>query len=426
LSHARASALLSHAMGRLVCCSLLACSAFMVVMSFIIISRTDMWLHWIPETKLKAAWLGMTKLDMAGETNLGDFDWPIRNLSDADRVAFHRDGFLFIRNAFPPKPLEDIFGYAEEHKFTDDAVSAVSSWTGGAWLRSNLARDFWHHSPAARYASRIMHDEPIRMRGDFITGLEYGDAGHCWHGDANPASDLTMSQAGLSVWIPLTPVVQNVSGGSLVTANRSLLPARCLLDEKPRQVPEDCYPLVEQAGVSYDYDIGDALLFGGTTWHRTQPVHKYSAGRWTLVGRLASHYDSIECKPFPCDVDKFENSSDLPFWCMPMLFPQQLPDEYRGNLCFKKTAQHEHELKDAFLEMILGPVGKWYTRPRRLMIWQQFFKWVFVRGWLSRKLWPQWKRCLFGGSPNAHFKGLSQNPRQGRYGMEGTHDELEY
>mmetsp|Transcript_103020 Transcript_103020/g.276777 ORF Transcript_103020/g.276777 Transcript_103020/m.276777 type:complete len:410 (-) Transcript_103020:267-1496(-) len=409
-------------MGRLACCSILACSALTAVMSFII-SRTSIWLYWIPETKLRAAWLGMKKLDMPGEAYLQDFDWRIRNLSEADRAAFHRDGFLFIRNAFPPKPLEDILGYAQEQHFTDDGVSAVSSWAGDVWLRSNLARDFWHHSPAARYASRIMHDEPIRMRGDFITGLEYGDAGHCWHGDANPASDLTMSQAGLSVWIPLTPVVQNVSGGSLVTANRSLLPARCLLDAKPHQVPEDCYPLVDQAGVSYDYDIGDALLFGETTWHRTQPVYKSSAGRWTWVGRMVPHYDALACGPRPCDLDKLENSSDLSFWCAPMLFPQQFPDEYLDVLRHKKSLSHEHELMEAFLKMILG---KWYTSPSRLKSWESFFKWVFARGWLSRKLWPQWKRCLFGGSPNAHFKGLSQNSRHGRYGVEGTHDELEY
>eukprot|EP00445_Apocalathium_hangoei_P028185 CAMPEP_0203936714 /NCGR_PEP_ID=MMETSP0359-20131031/74151_1 /ASSEMBLY_ACC=CAM_ASM_000338 /TAXON_ID=268821 /ORGANISM="Scrippsiella Hangoei, Strain SHTV-5" /LENGTH=371 /DNA_ID=CAMNT_0050866709 /DNA_START=210 /DNA_END=1322 /DNA_ORIENTATION=+ len=290
---------------------------------------------------------------MPGEAYLRDFDWRIRNLSEADRAAFHRDGFLFIRNAFPPKPLEDILGYAQEQHFTDDGVSAVSSWAGDVWLRSNLARDFWLHSPAGQYASRILHDQAIRMRNDFITGLGYGDAGHCWHGDLLPGAPSTR-QAGLSVWIPLTPVVQNLSGGSLVTANQSLLPARCLLDAKPHQVPEDCYPLVDQAGVSYDYDIGDALLFGETTWHRTQPVYKSSAGRWTWVGRMVPHYDALACGPRPCDVDQLENSSDLSFWCAPMLFPQQFPDEYQDVLRHKKSLSHEHELMEVFLKMILG------------------------------------------------------------------------
>jgi len=334
-------------------------------------------------------------------TYLASLEWPARSLTEEDVSAFRRDGFLKMEQAFPAGTLEDILHTARRTHRIDDAGYALSWWWQNPFSALNLVRDFWYYSPASRYAAQVLNSTTVHMGNDFVSRVAHGDVGHCWHHDSYPHfAQATNSSPGLSIWIPLTPVRQSIHGGSMAVTNMSLLPPECGKNSNFK-VPAHCWDLVDAAGVAYDFEVGDALLLGSQTFHRTVPVSDPKAERWTIAARLLSG-QARYATPGSCNIHESwdeDQAYETGTSCQPRLYPSPDPAQMQTWSRFSTASTVTKSLFVRPLSQEAGVAWGW-------------IKFTVIQGWLYRALWPEHKKCIFAKS---HFVGVNQDPAAGRF-----------
>ena len=219
-------------------------------------------------------------------------------MSPAQLAQFDRDGVIIVRGLLSGRELRNAQRSASRMLYRHERPSPIyRSISFQGWRKDRGLRRFALDSEVPKIAAQLMglrRDQPMRVLQDALFALEQGDQSCGWHTDDKffwPCSDNTKvgdRQAGVNVWVTLSPL-RAVDGGGLAVAPGSHAAPwreaarRAITGTGSAGVPRTCE--LAALGPSYsarcdaawrdvtafDMEPGDALIHTRYAFHRGVP-----------------------------------------------------------------------------------------------------------------------------------------------------------
>lgn len=305
---------------------------------------------------------------------------PVRLQPDGAEIkrAFDRDGYVLLRGAVAPEVVQELRrAIPARSTVVFSPLELLINWMLGAktsqdsiWAAHEAFGRFWFDSTVGAALARVMGAADIRLLTDFVVEVSVGVDPVIfgrWHRDTTSFDVLHDDAQGYSVWIPVYPIDVKHHGGSLYVVNTSKLTETCRAGGSSRSRPPghgadlhadapsaftearldgldfspECQAELEAAETAYDFAIGDALVFGKRTIHRTQRLTAAFANRTTravLIGRFfdgsktkyrrAPHGNGPPQRKNSCPgLQALEPGQLLRTACAPQVWPASIPAE---------------------------------------------------------------------------------------------------
>ena len=240
--------------------------------------------------------------------------WTESELADS-RDALFKNGFIHIKNFLSKSYLQDLalaVDWVEQHPspFRIDKTDGINRFfmDFGNWRRSDLIKKLCLHQPLAELTAslirsktlRLMHEDIIIKNGtnDNATPPHQDQAYFIFGGDRN-----------ISAWMSLNDVPNNSSllmyrGSHL--SKQSYRPKRFdsgqdMYGDADREESTYVATVLDEINifeeVSFDYQVGDIILFFNKTLHASR-LNLIGAKRKSFVIRYLSDDAYIEDNPF--------------------------------------------------------------------------------------------------------------------------------
>ena len=215
---------------------------------------------------------------------------PIANVTDAEKEAFHRDGFILKKGLFQGEELKELITAGE---------SVYSSWGVMDFFFKNtfakLAMQIWRrnkHFAQIAFESTLpsiaagllgmKETESVRILKDGFFGFKGKNNTGCgFHVDDKyfwPASD---ESTGVNFWLALSPM-RISEGGGIRVVNQSISKpfeeeCKAVIRAGPaatcdmEKLSPSCHERMQAASATFDMEPGDALMWDRWTFHRSEP-----------------------------------------------------------------------------------------------------------------------------------------------------------
>jgi len=222
------------------------------------------------------------------------------NLTNEEKEAFHRDGFILKKGLFQGDELKDLIAAGERlyssWRFLDFAFkNSFAKLVLQVWREderfAQVAFESCFPSIAAELLGVTVHEneissssdtESIRILKDGFFGFKGKNNTGCgFHVDDKgfwPASD---DSTGVNFWLALSPMRMS-EGGGIRVANQSI--SESFREEcaavirggygttcKMEELSPDCHERLQAASATFDMEPGDALIWDRWTFHRSEP-----------------------------------------------------------------------------------------------------------------------------------------------------------
>ena len=236
------------------------------------------------------------------------------NFSPEELGNYNRDGFLRIKKIFSDDAVNGIRDVAErlieqDKLNTDGTLSRVAFRLHEDPHMQNII----NHQEFADVFRDLIGDRLIFTEAQAFE-LSKGGTGLPWHFGYISFGYIRTEDMGYTLWVPLSPVVADKTGGGMAyvstskySADRdfnmgSLLAKRMNAGEDMselldgfKQAHTAMEPILEENCVEDDFDVGDAFLFNKHVWHRSSRFLAENATRRLGVAfrfiDLDSHLD---------------------------------------------------------------------------------------------------------------------------------------
>ena len=159
----------------------------------------------------------------------------------------------------------------------------------------------------------------LRLLKDAVLGYRAGDLGCGWHVDDKvfwPCEDRNIGKrdAGINVWITLSPVTKEEGGGLAVAPGTHKLGFASKAREaistsfggtcKLQDLAPECHEKMEELKTVYDLQPGDAIIHDRYVFHRSHPFVNPSS----IKSRMAGSKQRISLRYVPSDSTFFDNN----------------------------------------------------------------------------------------------------------------------
>jgi hypothetical protein len=217
-------------------------------------------------------------------------------VTDAQRDAFNRDGFIHVPNLLPePVAMAARAALEREPPHAPPLLRSVASYQLNlAWASYAALKELSFAGHSAAVASQLLATPGVRVVNSIVYGVDVGQSGADWHVDQPSFHIVSNDSPTLSTWLALGTIDEAASGGSLkfVSAARAAA-AGCVADAATGRptgdARRDCVAALETEARSFDeLRPGDALIFRRDTWHRTSPLSRGAPLRWSYTERWAA------------------------------------------------------------------------------------------------------------------------------------------
>lgn len=266
------------------------------------------------------------------------------NLSPEQIATYRRDGVLVVRGLLQGKELDDAIKAAKKVQRSQTLAQQLfyrlfpsyRSLTFQTWRKYSALERVAFDSAAATICAKLMgldNDDGsqdtntknggsrrrcVRLLKDAVLGFRAGDKGCGWHVDDRtfwPCEDRGIGQrdAGVNVWITLSPVSASEGGGLAVapgthktgfakTAREAIASKGSITTCALETLEPDCHERMEGLKRVYDLQPGDAILHDRYVFHRADPFVD------VVEGKKAGVKQRISLRYVPDDATFFDKN----------------------------------------------------------------------------------------------------------------------
>ena len=227
-------------------------------------------------------------------------------LSHENLAAYEKDGVIVVRGLLKGKELKDATKAANSLQRSKSlsqrlfyrAIPIYRNLEFQTWRRYRALETVAFDSAAPTICAKLMglddddksknknkNPRPLRLLRDAVLGFSPGDKGCGWHVDDKmfwPCEDRNIGKrdAGINVWITLSPISASEGGGLAVAPGTNKLKLK--FAEKARKaiksltcelatLAPDCHEEMEKLTTVYDLEPGDAIIHDRYIFHKAHP-----------------------------------------------------------------------------------------------------------------------------------------------------------
>jgi hypothetical protein len=216
---------------------------------------------------------------------------PTAALTNEEKEAFHRDGFILKKGLFQGDELKELIAAGEglysSWNILDSVIkSSFAKLVFQVWRGDPHFTQVAFESSFPSIAAELLgtkETESVRILKDGFFGFKGKNNTGCgFHVDDKgfwPAAD---DSTGVNFWLALSPMLVS-EGGGIRVANQSLskpfaeecmavirggqYAATCNMEE----LSPSCHERMQAASTTFDMEPGDALIWDRWTFHRSEP-----------------------------------------------------------------------------------------------------------------------------------------------------------